>query len=253
MAISAAAAIVLAALGPFGTWEAGLGRRMMTWVLFVLAGYICFRPVILAGDALAAQTSLPRWLAIAAACALAAMPTTIIVAGIASGFDLHTSTVADLAGFYLQILIVGGTITLIQLLIGGKSASGNAAPAVALLTSPEPATPPPPSNAAVAAASLIDLLPPHLGRDIHCIENEDHYIRVHTALGNTLLLMRLRDAVSQLRSIEGERVHRSWWVARAAVRDVVRTERRIALRLIDGREVPVSRASAAVLRERGWI
>ena len=86
-----------------------------------------------------------------------------------------------------------------------------------------------------------------------CLENEDHYLRVHTRLGNAMILMRMRDAVVQLDETEGERVHRSWWVARHAVAGVVRQDRNLRLRLVDGREVPVARANIPALRAKGWL
>ena len=49
------------------------------------------------------------------------------------------------------------------------------------------------------------------------LQGEDHYVRIHTALGSELVLMRLGDAIQELDGLEGERVHRSWWVARRAV------------------------------------
>ncbi|WP_269747113.1 LytTR family DNA-binding domain-containing protein [Elstera litoralis] len=36
-----------------------------------------------------------------------------------------------------------------------------------------------------------------------CLEMEDHYLRAHTDQGNALILMRLRDAVAELRSVAG--------------------------------------------------
>ena len=62
-------------------------------------------------------------------------------------------------------------------------------------------------------------------------------------------------AARALRSgpVEGAQTHRSWWVARHAVRGVRKGEGRIGLLLPDGREVPVSRAYARDLRAAGWI
>lgn len=242
LAIMLAIAIVLALIGPFGTWEASLGNRLFAWGIFTFGGYACFRPVIAAGTALAAQSPLPRWAAIAAACALAAMPTTLIVAATFSGGSLTAMTTGTLAGLYIQVLIIGAAVTAILLVVRREPA-----PEIAV------SVPPPPADTAPRTNPLLDQLPAHLGRDILCIENEDHYVRVHTADGNALILMRLRDAITHVAAIEGEQVHRSWWVARKAVTDVIRTDRRIALKLTDDREVPVSRTGAAVLRERGWI
>ena len=81
LSIMVGIALLLAVLGPFGTWQAPFALRLINWAIFTLGGYACFKPVILAGDALAAQSSLPRWAAIGVACLLASMPTTLIVAG----------------------------------------------------------------------------------------------------------------------------------------------------------------------------
>lgn len=105
--------------------------------------------------------------------------------------------------------------------------------------------------AAPIRAALYYLLPAHLGSGLICLENEDHYIRAHTAEGSSLILMRMRDAAAHLASEDGERVHRGWWVARRAVVEVVRRDRAVTLRLVNGLEAPVARAIAPQLRDRG--
>jgi hypothetical protein len=50
-----------------------------------------------------------------------------------------------------------------------------------------------------------------------------------------------------------QRVHRSWWVARAAIAGPLRRERATLLQLSNGLEVPVARDSVALLRSRGWL
>lgn len=252
LALMAGAAVVLALLGPFGTWAMPVGRRLLIWSVFAFGGYACFRPVILAGDALSAQSSLPRWLTIAIACLLASMPTTVLVAGIFSGFHWEGVGAGYLVGLYPQILVVGGAVTAIQYLLSSRRVSENV-----FAANPDPISTSPLSidhvDADDRAPTLLDQLPPHLGRDILCVENEDHYVRVHTGAGSALILMRLRDAIAQLAEIDGEQVHRSWWVARASVTEVIRSDRRVALRLSDGREVPVARSAIPVLRKRGWV
>jgi DNA-binding LytR/AlgR family response regulator len=76
---------------------------------------------------------------------------------------------------------------------------------------------------------------------------------VHTALGSALVLMRLRDAMALILDVEGMQVHRSWWVARGAVEDVVRDGRNIRLKLARDIEAPVARAKIADLRDARWI
>ena len=82
---------------------------------------------------------------------------------------------------------------------------------------------------------------------------EDHYLRVHTALGSDLILLRMRDAVSELDGLEGVLVHRSWWVARSAVRAVERDGRSLRLILPDGLVAPVARTMVPVLKNAGWL
>lgn len=89
--------------------------------------------------------------------------------------------------------------------------------------------------------------------DIHALSAEDHYLRVHTSAGQTLILMRLYDAIRELDGIEGSQVHRSWWVAKDAVSDVSRGDGRLTLILKGEVVAPVSRSYAKVLKAEGWF
>ncbi len=97
-------------------------------------------------------------------------------------------------------------------------------------------------------------LPAHLrGAALIAVSAEDHYLRVRTDRGDALILMRLADALAELEGVEGARTHRSWWVARAAIRDARRGEGRGTLTLTGGIEAPVSRTYARSLRDAGWF
>jgi DNA-binding LytR/AlgR family response regulator len=91
------------------------------------------------------------------------------------------------------------------------------------------------------------------GGELYAIQAEDHYLRLHTSKGSDLILMRLADAVAELEGIEGAQVHRSWWVAKAAVTDARRADGRATLTLKTGAEAPVSRSYAGALRDAGWF
>ena len=82
------------------------------------------------------------------------------------------------------------------------------------------------------------------------LQSQDHYVEVTTDRGHELLLMRLTDAIAEVRE-EGMRVHRSWWVAREEIRDLCKADGRHALVLRDGRRVPVSRANQRAVTE--WL
>jgi hypothetical protein len=103
-------------------------------------------------------------------------------------------------------------------------------------------------------ARFLERLPLRLrGAEVWAVEAEDHYLRVHTSNGQDLMLLRLSDAIAELEGIEGAQVHRSWWIARAAITGVRRGNGRATLTLKDGAEAPVSRTYARALREAGWI
>jgi hypothetical protein len=90
------------------------------------------------------------------------------------------------------------------------------------------------------------------GATLLAVQGEDHYVRVHTADGQHMLLMRLGEALDQLAALDGAQTHRSWWVARPAVTNVKRAHGRAALTLANGVQAPVSRRFSRHLRARGW-
>jgi DNA-binding LytR/AlgR family response regulator len=103
-------------------------------------------------------------------------------------------------------------------------------------------------------ARLLERLPARLrGAEIHAVEAEDHYLRLHTSKGSDLILMRLSDAISELEGLEGAQTHRSWWVARQAVQGARRLDGRAVLELPGGVKAPVSRRYARVLKAEGWF
>lgn len=258
LAVMVAIGVVLALIGPFGSFQATFPTRLAYWVGLGLAGYACYRPMGWAVARIGAGLDLPVWLLWAFACLVATVPMTLVVAGIdrlprglpLPGFDVLATT-------YGYVLVVGSIVTMVFFLIERASAASAPAPALASGVVPQPA----PSPLAIPAATtpsagqprFLDRLPPHLGTDLIALEMEDHYVRAHTVLGSELILLRLRDAMAELDGIEGQQVHRSWWVARHAVEDVRRDGRNLRLVLPGGLEAPVARANVARLKEQGWL
>jgi DNA-binding LytR/AlgR family response regulator len=105
----------------------------------------------------------------------------------------------------------------------------------------------------LAPPALRGRLPPRLARArLIAVEAEDHYLRIRTEAGSTLVLMRLADALAALEGADGFRVHRSWWVARTGVEAARWKAGRGELTLSDGAVAPVSRTYAAALRGTDW-
>jgi hypothetical protein len=88
---------------------------------------------------------------------------------------------------------------------------------------------------------------------VHAVEAEDHYIKVHTDAGAELVYYRFTDAIDDLRPHDGLQVHRSFWVRRAAVERVDTSGRQWELVLPRGLRVPVSRANQGAIRLAGLV
>lgn len=243
--------ILLAFIGPFGTFAEPLAYRLVSWVLFAWIGYAIYSPVSRLVDWLAAQLDLPRPLLWLFGVALATVPMTAIVWSM--GFlprAVPMPTLEQALTSYFYVFLVGGGVTALFYMLEtrqpAEAGDGGVEPreaADALVGTQVP----------TLAPRLLDRIPESMGSDVVALEMEDHYVRVHTALGSELILMRLRDAIAELEGIEGRQVHRSWWVAKGSVEDVIRDGRNIRLKLARGLEAPVSRAQVSELKQAGWF
>ena len=240
----------LALIGPFGSFNDPLSTRLMVWLGFSYAGYAIYSPMGWVVERLHQSLDLSRaglWLA---AVIISSVPMTLLVGML--GPLPNAAKLPSAAQFFTQypyVFVIGGGITLLFNQIQGSPSAQAVAAAPTVTPSPEQVNAPPESS----APRLLERLPPALGTTILALENEDHYVRVHTALGSDLILIRMRDAVAELEPLEGMQVHRSWWVARDAVEEAKRDGRNLRLVLAGGLEAPVSRANVAVLRDSGWI
>ncbi|MEP9401966.1 LytTR family DNA-binding domain-containing protein [Sphingomonas sp. VNH70] len=246
LTIVAAIGLVLAVLGPFGSFGAPFAWRLAYWLAVVLAGYGCYRPATALASRAARVLDLPEAALWALACVLATVPMTVLLWA-ASGLRgaLRVNSASDWLNAYANVLVLGSAITAVFWFARkrGGSVPDAVADAPAPVVAAEPAPP---------APAFLDRLPPHLGRDLIALEMEDHYVRAHTPLGSTLILMRMRDAVAELAGVDGRLVHRSWWVARAHVRGATRDGRNLRLALTGGIEAPVARGQAEALQAADW-
>lgn len=98
-------------------------------------------------------------------------------------------------------------------------------------------------------------LPNELGREILALQAEDHYVRIYTARGDTLVLGSLSDAIRDVEAsgFQGQRTHRSWWVANRAVAATDQRGRLLVLRLTNGINVPVSTTYRQMAAAKGLL
>jgi len=222
-----AVGVALAWLGPFGTYgDLTPAERYGYWiVLTVLMWLQCAAAyaMLRLWDTLA---RLPDWARGGLAALAGAVPTTFEVA------------------YAEGLLRVGGVLTPRSLVETYASvaviAVGVFVPLV-LLNRPRRTASPAPEAA-----------PSRLPPDVIALSAEDHYLRVFTRRGSSLIHHRFSDAVRELGEA-GVQVHRSWWVARGAVQGVERDGERRILVLPGGLRAPVSRTYLLAARRAGLV
>jgi hypothetical protein len=232
LSLAVAIGLAISFLGPFGSYDRPLELRIASSVAYGVGGSVVFWPLMRLAMRLGERAGLPEPFTAIAGLILATAPVTLVVRLLAPLFWPGQSR-PDLLLQYFGVLAIVLPIGLATLL-------------VYRLMAPRPVV-------QASGPRLLDRVPPPLGREILALQAEDHYVRVHTAKGSTLLLMRFADAVAELDGLEGLRVHRSWWVARAAVAAVKPEGRRLALTLTNGIAAPVTRDAVPLVRRAGWV
>lgn len=283
-AIALVVGAVLGALGPFGTYERlDAPERFGFWIACIVTGTALHAPAYWLARWVTDGRGWSPWLAVAGSALVAALPMTVMVNGIAVSM-LQVTRVDSVAGLYPLVLAISLPAQMLMHLAVLRDlpplaeatpaapavparqdmspevpSSGRPEPGLAPGSDPAPGPPraavrkPAPEPGTPPGSRFHARIPPRLGRDLRALEMEDHYLRIHTALGSDLVLMRMGDAVAELGQAEGLRVHRSWWVARSAVEAVERDGKSMRLRLAGGLVVPVARDRQGEVRAAGWI
>lgn len=234
LVVSTACGLALGVLGPFGSYLSGsLGVRIGYWLVCVWAGSLTFAIGVPALARWAQTRGLATWIWAPPAVALLTLPPAALSRLLALKLWPVVGRVSA-AEWFGQCLAISAIAMAVILWVTRRRVT------------PAPATDP-------TSADPRDRLSPRLGRTVLCLQVEDHYVRVHTSRGSTLVLMSLSQAIAGLKDIEGVQTHRSWWVARAAITGVVEDGRNLRLQLVGGLEAPVSRSRVGLLRQEGWL
>ncbi len=236
-----AIAVVVAFLGPFGSFAmGGMEVRLLYWGAMVFGGYAIVRPLMLLAPILVTHLRLPEFAVWLGLLVVAALPVTLLVWF--GGGSAALPSPADFVRLYPNVLLLGLLVTLVFWVLRRPAASPTAGFADG------------PAVAAGHGEPRLQLrLPPAQYGPVIALQMEDHYVRVHTDKGSTLLLLRMRDAVAEMDQMEGMQVHRSWWVSRSAVTGHASDGRNLKLLLHGGLEAPVARGSVEALRSAGWL
>ena len=255
-------------LGPFGTYLAGdFLSRLANWWALLMGAYILVRPTMIAWRWIARATGLPRGSLVFWGVVVSSFPMTFLwraagrdemkllhgVSGLLPFALLCSFAVMTVAWWarradaHLMLHYDGGT--------SGRPADRTVArQGSSNRTIGDSCASEPPSHASRSArARLYARLSPQFDGEILALESEDHYVRVHGRASSELLLMRLRDAIAEMDGSPGEQTHRSWWVARPAVADIVGNGRNREIVLVNGTRSPVARDSVERLQRSGFL
>jgi len=240
ISLTAAFSLFYALLAPFGANLMPLQERVLLCLALGFANMALLWPPMRLALWFGDRAKLPELFVLVVGLTLLTLPVTLVSIPVVRLMQPAAPKADPVAVYFLILTMVlpGGVAYMMieRRLLRPRPAAELVAPA------PAP-----------APAKLLAAMSPRLGQEVLALQGEDHYVRVHTPLGSELLLMRLRDAVADLGGLEGEQVHRSWWVARGAVAAVRANGRRLTLTLDNGLEVPVSRQAASRIRRAGWM
>ena len=240
LALATLVGLLLGALGPFGSYmNDGFPMRAAYWIASLWIGFAVYGAAVVAWRRITPVGTTVSWLALVALILLASVPQAIITRTLAFRVWPH---LADLGlswtTWYLQVAILGLVISIGFVTVRLSMARTQ------VLDAPE-------GECDKSGQSLQMLA--RLAPDVLALQMEDHYVRIHTLSGSRLVLMPLGQAIGSLAAKDGLRTHRSWWVARDAVKRINGTPRSMTLILTNGVVAPVARSAVATIRSAGWL
>lgn len=233
MVVIVGISFLLSVLGVYGTGNLPMHQRLFFWGATVatgaLSGYL-ISPLIWYGR----FSKLPGALKILATGVIVSLPVTLML-----------FLLSEWPSSFARLILQFGYVLLISLVIStGMYASERLkrTDAISAMASPDP------------VKKFMQRLPvKYHSAKLHALSAEDHYLRVHTSLGEELVLLRLSDAIKELAEANGLQVHRSWWVSKVGIGETKRQKDRLLLILHSGTEVPVSRAYRRAVKAAGFV
>ena len=231
--ICVAVAALLAILGPFETsTRLNVAPRFAYWLVMV-AGTFAIGVAVnaLLRPRLAAHPVALRVSILGVATGAAITPLVTALNLVTFGY---WPALSEWPALLLQFLAIALIVTVIFEVIPTRT--------VASISAPTP-----------RSAPLLDRLPLEKRGSLLSLSSEDHYTRIRTTKGEELVLIRLADAIREAEPVAGLKIHRSHWVALAAVTAARRDGDRAILTLSDDAELPVSRANITAIKEAGLL
>ena len=228
-----AAIILMVVVGGFGTGSLPLGLRSLFWTLLIGWNAIKWQ----AWFALTVRKPADWWRAAALGAVLLNLSLPLEIGVVLALCGVEAAMPAP--AIWFEALAISAVLFGVIVLVRTRARARAPSPVQHLAIDPDGLL----GRAGIASPSAL-----------RSIVAEDHYCRVHgTEAASALVHHRFCDALVEVAGLDGLRVHRSAWVADAAVAAARREGRRWLLVLSDGRMVPVSARYVADVRARGWL
>lgn len=244
---------LLGTIGPFGTFQTlETLPRYGFWIGAVFVGMMIHIPLFYAAAWIGRERKLPVWLWVGLSAVVAAVPMTFVINGIFASIAA-SNAFKSLPALYPFVLAISLPMQFVAYATSKISNTLGVSAAIVSQPSPMPMPIAKVVEAPTKPAAIFARLPGRIGRAIVCLEMEDHYVRIHTQAGDSLVHMRMSDAQNELDGVEGMLVHRSYWVARSAVTGWERDGKSLRLHLNNGKSVPVARDRQPLVKAAGWL
>ena len=244
------AAIFLTILGPFGTdADLAIASRFAYWSSVILGGAVVGvgfssffqRHARKRGKVGYALVTLAQVL-------VASVPVTLLVAGI-EWWLREPIRLTELTVLYPYVLSIVAVITSASLYVRRHRALEEHVARTSARNGPR--------RKSIDSPGITRFhlrLEPHMRQDeITLLRAEDHYLHVSTAKDTVVIRCNLSVAVEELASVDGQRVHRSFWVSRSAIRSVKKHGNAYQIIMDDGKTVPLSRRRYRELSKCNWL
>ena len=234
LAVAAGLGAFVGLIGPFGTFLYGpTVLRVLYWTgMFVLGGAL-LGVGVRSALRLGARFRAPEVLSVGLAVTLLTAPVAWIASKVDTSLWPRAAHFVTPLAWYSEALVVSLPFCALILWIRRRAGAQS--------RSPELRQPSQSLSANIIAAEVL------------CLQMEDHYVRIHTRAGSQLYYATFSQALAAVHAEDGRQIHRSWWVARRAVKRVHHVGRKVELELVTGLRAPVARASVAGLKAAGWL
>lgn len=236
LVVQACVGAVLGVSGPFGTQDTvAFLPRIFYWILVVYSTYGIglFGLTVLQNT----MSKAPLWLQCLSSGVLNGIVISLFIVSLNLFLFGPTSMPNGVWPFVFRVFLIACFVTAAGATIVRLVVERTQVPAV-------------PEKSSVA---LFNRLPIEKRGPLVALSVEDHYVRIKTTVGETMVLMRLSDAIGETGDTRGDQVHRSHWVAYDHVVSARREGDRAILTMSDSSEVPVSRANLKKIREAGLL